>query len=211
MGAVPRQVDLEKIVWFIAKTTLEIERNLREPDQLLPFMPTAAWQRWQQTRPPGAFRGGAVTKRDLGPPHVQPTSQLGAIATITTRTDPGRWGALTLKLNGRHGRWLVTDLQRLLAARHYHRSPATELGRSERLLELEIQRAHLDREHANAALTAITRRLPELRKGSALHRDASQQAQRWRRIVDELTIELDGLRGRQQSRSTIAQTLRRTR
>jgi hypothetical protein len=128
------------------------------------------------------FDGGPVHKADIGPPHVQRASPTRAIASVTTRTDRQRWGALTLKLETFDGRWQATSLQRLLAATHYRTGADRDLPVVEIPLQQRLATARHDRDQARAALTATERRLSELPARGAARRPAVPSG-----VVEEVT------------------------
>jgi hypothetical protein len=143
---------LARFAAFIAKVTLEIERDLRKPELLLEVMPTRTWEQWQRGRLPGKFHGGAVLDADVGTPRIERLSDTRAIANVVTRTDDERWGALTMKLDASTGRWRAASIQRLYAARHYRTGPYPAVV--EVPVERRIATAAQDRDRAGAALQA---------------------------------------------------------
>ena len=209
MGPIPTDAQLEDIARFIARATLEVERSLREPEQLLAYMTPQAWQRWQQTRLPGSFTGGGVSRADVGVTRIQRLDTGRAIANLVTRTDAERWGALTLQLEAVGGRWRATGLQRLYAARHYQtgtRRPVVEPSPQQRL-----NAARTDRREAAAALRAVQRRLDELPKGSSGRRATTQLSTTWEKIVADLDREIATLTRRLEHGRQAQRVLRRTR
>jgi hypothetical protein len=207
-GPAATQQQLERYAEFLARTTLEIERNLRPPEALRDFMPPTVWANWRQAMPTGRFDGGPVHKADIGPPHLQRLSPTRAIASVTTRTDRQRWGALTLKLETFEGRWQATSLQRLLAAAHYRTGsdqPVVEIP-----LEQRLATARHDRVQARAALTATERRLSELPVRGAARRPAVQLKATWENVVAHLDREIAALTQRQQAARSVQRALRRS-
>jgi hypothetical protein len=94
---------LERFAAFLAKVTLEIERNLRHPELLLevhadPHLGAVAAQ-------PAArrFHGGPV-HADIGRPH-RAAQRHPRDRQRRHPHRPERWGALTMKLDASSGRW----------------------------------------------------------------------------------------------------------
>lgn len=201
--------DLEELAWFLARITLEIERGHRDPHQLLHYMDPRTWQQWRQSRPPGRFAGGPVHRTDIGRPRVELLTDRRAIANVVTATDTGRWGALTMKLDAPRGRWRAASIQRLYAARHYRTGPPTAIV--PRSLEQRLDTARNDRDQATAAMTAVTRRLDDLPRGSRGHRDASQLSTTWQKIIADLDHEIRTLRHHQDTSREIRHVRQRTR
>jgi hypothetical protein len=52
-GPAATQQQLERYTEFLARITLEIERNLRPPEALRDFMPPTVWAQWRQAMPTG--------------------------------------------------------------------------------------------------------------------------------------------------------------
>lgn len=88
MNRVPTDAQLERFAAFIARMTLEIERDLRQPEFLLAVMSPRAWDVWQQSRTPGRFHGGAIVDADIGTPRVERLTDTRAIANIVTGCSP---------------------------------------------------------------------------------------------------------------------------
>ena len=200
---------LERFAAFLAKVTLEIERDLRKPELLLEVMPTRTWEQWQRGRLPGKFQGGPVMDADIGTPRIQRLSDTRAIANVVTRTDAQRWGALTMKLDASSGRWRAASIQRLYAARHYRTGPHPPVV--EIPIEQRIATASLDRERAAAALQASRRRQAELKPRSAAHREARRMTDTWSRVVAEFDRELAALRQQRHTVIAVQRTLKRAR
>jgi hypothetical protein len=199
--------ELEAFARFLARLTLEIERDLRSPEQLQPFMPPQVWQQWQRGRQPGAFRGGTVVKSDIGRPRVERLDELRAIANVVTRTDRERWGALTMRLDATSGRWRATSLQRLYAARHYRTGPPTEVVIVPVRQRLTL--AETDRQQASAALRAVERRRQELPPGSTARREVARLSTTWKEVVANLDREISTLRQREELGQQAQRVLRR--
>lgn len=209
MGRAATDEELEAFARFLARVTLEIERDLRPPEQLLRFMPTRAWQQWQQARLPGRFAGGPVHRSDIGRARIERLDTRRALVNVVTRTDTERWGALTMRLDATNGRWQAASLQRLYAARHYR------TGAIRPIVPVSIERrlaiATTDRQQAAAALAAVTRRASELPKGSDGHRHTSSLSTTWKRIIDDLDREISTLQHKQQTGLEIRHARQRSR
>ena len=207
----PRATDeqLERFAAFLAKVTLEIERDLRRPELLLEVMPTQTWQQWQRGRLPGKFHGGPVLDADIGTPRIERLSDTRAIANVVTRTDAERWGALTMKLDASSGRWRAASLQRLYAARHYRSGPYPPVA--EVPVEQRIAATVQDRQQAAAALQASQRRQAELTPRTSAHREVKRVTDTWSKVVSDLDRELATLRQRQHTGIEIQRVLKRAR
>jgi hypothetical protein len=199
--------DLETFARFVARATLEIERDLRRPEQLLTLMPHETWEQWQTGRQPGALRGGAVVEADIGRPRIQRLDQRRAIVNVVTRTEPQRWGALSMQLEHSGGRWTIVSLQRLYAGRHYHAGRAQPVG--EPIIRQRLAAAEADRRQAAAALEATERRLVELPPGSSGHHETSRLSTTWRKVVADLDREVATLTRRHELGRQAQRSLRR--
>jgi hypothetical protein len=191
MGRLATDPELEEFARFLARLTLEIERNLRDPHQLAPFMPPRTWELWQRGRPPGGFEGGTVAKTDVGRPRIERLDDVRAIANVVTRTDRHRWGALSMTLDATRGRWCALTIQRLYANRHYRTGPTPnplEIPTAQRLAT-----AQGDHRYATAALHAVQRRLDELPAGSRARRETTRLSTTWKKVVADLDREITTL------------------
>lgn len=207
MNRVATTKQLERYAGFLARLVLEVERNLRPPDQLLQFVPIDVWRQWQRGRQAGRFRGGPVQDADIGPPHVQRVSATHALASVTTRTEPDRWGALALRLDAAGGRWQATSIHRLYVARHYRGGAVAPV--IENSLEQQLQTARSNRDQAAAALRAIEQCLTDRRtNGSDQQRDTDQLAATWRNVVGDLDREIAALTERQRAATATERALR---
>jgi hypothetical protein len=209
VGRIATDTELEEFARFVARTTLEIERNLRGPEQLQGLMTPRTWELWQRSRLPGAFSGGMVTRADIGRPRIQRLDARRAIANVVTRTDAERWGALTLKLDATSGRWRATGIQRLYASRHYRTGPTPPLV--EIPAEQRLANAQSDRHEAAAALRAVERRLDELPADSTARRQTKTLSTTWKRIVADLDREIATLEQRHELSQRVQRTRRRIR
>ncbi len=198
---------LADVVRFIARICLEVERGLRPPDHLLRLMEPRTAQRWRGKEFIGRFDGGPVQRQDIGLPRLSRLSDDHVMATITTRTQHDRWGALTLRLRSDGRRWKVAEVQRLLAAAHY-RTALTSAGSVEVPLEDKLARTAEDGRLVDAALRATNRRLADLPRTDPGYRSTGQLARAWRRIGAEIDQELADLRTRVLARQTVNQARR---
>lgn len=116
---VPREAtdrQLADMVNFLARLCLEAERGLRPPSQLERFMDPSIALRFDAFVTLGRFHGGPVQPSDLGQAHVARQPDGSVLASIVTRTEERRWGALCFRLQPREqGLWRVADARRLLA------------------------------------------------------------------------------------------------
>jgi hypothetical protein len=209
MNARATDEQLERFAAFLAKVTLEIERDLRQPELLLEVMPTRTWEQWQRGRLPGKFHGGPVMDADIGKPRIERLHDTRAIANVVTRTDTERWGALTMKLDASSGRWRAASIQRLYAARHYRTGPFPPVA--EVPVDQRIATAVQDRDRASAALQTSQRRQADLKPRTAAHREAKRMTDTWSKIVAELDRELAGLRQRRHTGVQVQRVLKRAR
>lgn len=207
MNRVATTKQLERYAGFLARLVLEVERNLRQPDQLLQFVPMDTWRQWQRGRQAGRFRGGPVQDTDIGPPHLQRVSATHALASVTTRTEPDRWGALALRLDAAGGRWKAASIHRLYVARHYRGGSVAPVV--ENSLEQRLQTARSNRDQAAAALRAIEQCLTDPPpSGSDQQRDTNRLAATWRNVVGDLDREIAELTERQRVATATEHALR---
>ena len=209
MNRVATTKQLERYAGFLARLVLEVERDLRPPDQLLQFIPMATWRQWQRGRQAGRFRGGPVQDADIGPPHLQRVSATHALASVTTRTDPHRWAALTMQLDARRGRWAAVSLQRLYAARHYRTGPPTPVVAVP--LTQQIDAARELRHHAAAALAAVQHHRRELPARSSGRHHLDELSTTWNKLVADLDRQLATLNRQVQTGQQAQRQLRRLR
>lgn len=179
---------LRTVAAYIARICLEVERGLRPPDQLTSLAHPRTTGPWRQIQT-GRFRGGPVVRHDIGPPQLSRLAHDHAIATVVTRTQGDRWGALTVRLRAERGRWYIADLKRLLAAANYRNGPDRTLP-PDLPLDEKTRRITDQRQLVHAALNATTRRLDGLDKTDPGRAETRRQAQRWQRIANALDHEL---------------------
>lgn len=157
----------------------------------------------------GRFHGGAVHDDQVGEPRLTRLGDGEVVATVVTRTEGDRWGAITLRMKAtEQGRWRITDLQRLLAATHYRAGPSQAIPAevaAARRLELVAE----DRRMAAAAHQATTRRLADLTRGAPGHRATRDLVRSWAAKLAELDRELADLRSRHDARQQIQRLFRR--
>lgn len=108
---------LATLIRHLARAHLEIERGLRDPDQLRGWIAPAAYLRLRQPDRPRFPRGGPVTPQDLGTVRLTRLADHHVYATVPTRETGDRWGAILLELAhapARHDqRWWATGIERL--------------------------------------------------------------------------------------------------
>jgi hypothetical protein len=192
---------LRIVAGYVTRICLEVERGLRPPEHLRGLADPRTAGLWPRSIQTGRFRGGPVVRQDIGPPNVSRVADDHAIATIVTRTERTRWGALTLRLRAEGRRWYVADLQRLLAAGHYRSGP-NQTATPEAPVEQQLRAVVDERRIVDAALHATNRRLDELAPHHASRGDTSRQADQWRRRIDRLDAELRDLQQRHQAAKT---------
>ncbi len=206
-GAPLTDHQLADILRFVARICLEVERGLRPRAHLLALMDRS--HRWSQPAQLGRFpRGGPVQDGQIGNPQVSRLTDTHIIATVVTRTEGNRWGALSLRLHAKHDRWRVADVQRLLAATHYvtaARTPPERASSPDRL------RRHLTEQHriAEAASRAATRRLDDLGPATPGYQAARELVDYWQRKQGELNLCLAELKASHESPEFVERMLRR--
>ena len=200
----PSDEQLADIFRFVARTCLEVERGLRPPAHLTSLMDPA--QRVIQAGQLGRFGGGPVQNNHIGQPQISRLTDTHIVATVVTRTDGDRWGALTLKLRAHGGRWRVADLQRLLAVAHYRTPPTTRVA-----VPASDPIAHIAeaRGMVAAAHEATMRRLADLPPDAPGYRAARDLARHWARKLGELDRQLTDFKPRPQERELADRVLRR--
>lgn len=200
----PTDQQFADMLRFIARTCLEVERGLRPPAHLTSLMdPT---QRLIQPGQLGRFGGGPVQNNHIGQPQISRLTDTHIVATVVTRTDGERWGALTLKLRAHGGRWRVADLQRLLAVAHYRTPPTTRVAVPAMDPITHIAEA---RRMVAAAHEATARRLAELTPDAPGYRAARDLSRHWQRKLAELDRQLADVKPRPQQRELAERALRR--
>jgi len=114
----PRQAtdrQLADMVNYLARLCLEVERGLRPPAQIKQYMSPSMALRFDGFVTLGRFRGGPVQPADVGQAHVARQRDGSVIASVVTRTEGPRWGALSFRLQPQEGLWRIADARRLLA------------------------------------------------------------------------------------------------
>lgn len=200
--------ELRTLASHIARICLEVERGLRPPEHLRALADRATSARWRAGVKVGRFRGGPPVRQDIGPPQLSRLSEDHAIATVVTRTEGARWGAVTLQLRAAGSKWHVADLQRLLAAAHYRAPSARDLD-DPVSLEDRIGRSAEEQRLGRAALAAVQRRLDELGGDSPGRDEAEHQLAYLKRALADLDRELYDLRSRRDLRRVVAQITRK--
>lgn len=118
MSAGPRAASdrqLADVVQYLARLCLETERGLRPAGQLTQYMDPAAALRFRALLTLGQFEGGPIHPDDVGTAHLTRHTDGTVFATVVTRTEARRWGALSFKLQEHEGQWRIADIRRLLA------------------------------------------------------------------------------------------------
>ena len=117
----PTDRQLADIVRYLARLCLEAERGLRSRDHLRRLMEPGDALRSRLLVTLGRFEGGPIRPADVGPAHVTRRADGSVLASVVTRTEGNRWGALTLRLRPHAGRYLIADMHRLHARTRPHR------------------------------------------------------------------------------------------
>lgn len=205
----PTDEQLADILRFIARTCLEVERGLRPPAHLLKLMDPNTGLRWSRHGMIGRFHGGPVQDDQIGDPHLTRLGDGKVTATVVTRTQGDRWGAITLRLQANEqGRWRIADLQRLLAASHYRAGPV-QTATPEVPATRRLRVAADDRLMAKAAHQASTRRLADLTPDAPGYRATRDLVRSWAKQLAELDRELADLKARHDTRQQVQRFLRR--
>jgi hypothetical protein len=186
---------LRTVVTYIARLCLEVERGLRPPDHLRQLTDPRANGLVRRRINVGNFTGGPVRRQDIGPPQLSRLTDEHAIATVVTRTEGNRWGALTIGLRAEQGRWYVVDLKRVLASRHYRTGPDQTVDRQPSPEET-IRSVTAEQRLVEAAYRATRRRLDDFAPRTKGRSEMKRQVERWQRRMAELDVELAALRRR---------------
>ena len=112
----PTDRELGDMVRHLARLCLEAERGLRPVEQFTKYMDPLEAVRFRRQLALGRFDGGPIQPNDVGPAHLTRYDDGTVFATVVTRTEGRRWGALSLKLRQIDQRWQISDIHRLLAA-----------------------------------------------------------------------------------------------
>ncbi len=208
-GPVATDEQVADILRFIARTCLEVERGLRPPEHLAELMDPNTALRWSRSGKIGRFHGGPVQDDQVADPHFTRLGDGEVAATVVTRTQGDRWGALTLRLQpDAQGRWRIADLQRLLAASHYRAGPSQTMP-PEATVARRLEVVGEDRRLAQAAHQAVETRLADLTPTAAGYRATRDIARYWTGKLAELDRELADLRIRHDTRQQTQQLFRR--
>ena len=205
---VPTDAELADMLRFVARTCLEVERGLRPPTHLRALMDPATANQLAEPGKLGRFRGGPVLDNEIGHPQTSRLNDTNIVATVVTRTEADRWGALTLRLRAKDGRWRLADLQRLLAAAHYRAAATATVEFATPPAGLSAQITE-ERRLAEAAHKATSRRLAELTPDRPGHNAARDLVSYWHDRIGELDRQLIDLNTRQQTSAPIDRLLRR--
>jgi hypothetical protein len=145
---------------------------MRDPEVLAEQMDPQAHCTWRRLRR-AELPGGAVRDSELGPVRLRRSEHGRVFATVTTPTQPGRWGALTFVLDIQQGRVAIRQIQRLHARGDYGRTTARDTPPREVPLE----------ERSRTRRCLPTPRWPAQRQQSAPrgHQDPRQLAARHHR------------------------------
>jgi hypothetical protein len=199
-------------VYKITRVYLEIERGLRAPDQLEPFLTPTEYRRHRNTpRHPSSRTRDVVVPTDVGHIHLDRHLPGQLTATVPTRETDDRWSALVLHFTRNHTGWRIDQLERLTRphlARDPYRRPAEPKDLDARIRDVEGERRLVD-----AAHHAATTQLRELRVAGGTkdrQREVRRQQQTWKRRRAELDHELTNLRTTRGLRVRLADVDRRS-
>jgi hypothetical protein len=197
-------------VYKITRVYLEIERGLRPPDQLEPFLTPTEYRRHRNTPHHPSSARDAVLPTDVGRIHLDRHLPGQLTATVPTREAGDRWGALVLHFARNHTGWRIDQLERLTrpsVARDPNLPPAEP-----DYLDARIRNVDDERRLVDAAHHAATTQLRELRvAGGTKDRQSEvrRQQQTWKRRRSELDHELTHLRTTRGLRVRLADVDRR--
>lgn len=204
----PTDRRLRAAIYHLAHTYLEVERGLRDPEHLKPYLTPAEYRR-HRIRPthPRATATGAVLPTDIGHIHLDRHLPGQITATMPTRETDQRWGALVLHFARHAGQWRIDQLERLTRPGHL-REPTVEPPEQDPLPQ-QIRQVTQERDLAAAAHRATTSRLADLQAADATPastvsiRQLAEQQHTWRRHHQQLDDELTRLRETHQLRQQL--------
>ncbi|MBY5161482.1 Rv3235 family protein [Salsipaludibacter albus] len=158
-----------EVIGSLVRLHLEVERGLRPPQHLAPYLTPAA-QRQIQLNPRRVFpHGGPVHPRDIGTPQLTRYADGRIHASLTAREQHDRWSAILLQLTtGRDGQLAVSELQRVPQrplARHVERSAQSDLRGLLEWVERErdiVEAGHVAEREAGSSTSRHASRLAEL-------------------------------------------------
>lgn len=200
MAQQPTDQQVAAIVRHLARKQLEIERGLRPPEHMAQHLTPAAY-RLMRLRPREHFpRGGPVHPKDLSGVNLTRYPDGHVYATLSTREQDDRWGAITMQLQpGPDGRFVVTELERV-RPRPMQRETPQELHQD---LDQQIRRAEDELRLTEAAVRAEQKRLASTDKQAA-RAEARDLVSAYESRLSDLDAELQDLRARQQTRAAVA-------
>ena len=186
--AQPTDDQLATMIRHLARLHLEIERGLRPPEQLEPYMTRPAYRRLRGPQGVRFNDPSPATPEDLGSVHLSRPAPDRVLASLTTREQADQHGALAIQLQANpQGRWRITELTRLDRHLAIHRpTPSPTTSWASRIREVEEERSVLA-----SAYRVETERLSEL-SGPAADRSRDLAAY-WQQRLTELDHELQRL------------------
>jgi hypothetical protein len=195
---------LERFVRHLARLHLEIERGVRDPDQLAQHLPPPVRTAWQRSRPAGTpLPGGAAREDELGAVHLGYGANGRVFANITTPTQPDRRGALTFVLDTRQDGITIRQVQRVHARGNYGIGSTVKTAPPpDTPIDEQLRRARTDRDQAGAALRSADQQKRDSDGGHATD-GTTQSRDNWRKIVTNLDREIRTLGQRRQAHDQI--------
>ena len=192
---------LQRVVRHLACLHLEIERGVRDPDQLAQHLPPPVRTAWQRSRPAGTpLPGGPAREDELGAVHLGYGANGRVFANITTPTQPDRRGALTFVLDTRQDSITIRQVQRVHARGNYGiGSTVKTTPPPDTPIDEQLRRARTDRDQAGAALRAADQQRRGPDSGHATD-GTTHSRDNWRKIVTDLDREIRTLGQRRQAR-----------
>ena len=193
--AQPTDQQLAAMIRHLAQLHLEVERGMRPPDQLRPYMTPASYRRLRGQQGVRFRDPSPPSPEDLGPVHLSRPSPDKVLASLRTREQGDQHGALVIELGAtREGRWRITELARVGHHLALH-GPTPSPVADERT---RIRRTEDERSAVKAAYWVEAKRVGEL-SGPEAER-AAALASYWGQRLTELDQELQALRQRHEMR-----------
>lgn len=182
----PRQ--FRAVAYHIARTYLEVERNLRDSRHLRGFLTAAEYRRHQLAPPPRPQSTGPVRPEDIGRVSLDSSGKDSVSASARIRRGEDAWSTLIIDLRRAVAGWQVDRLGRL---EHLLPLEPSEVRVAEHDLERRLGLAEEDRRSVRLAHEAATRRYDhsdDKRTRSA--RVLRQERDGWARLLDAVDGEV---------------------
>lgn len=192
-GAEPRLTprQFRAVAYHIARTYLEVERNLRDPRHLRDLLTAVEYRRHRLAPPPRPASTGPVRPQDIGRVSVDSSGEDHVSASAQVRRGEDAWSTLIIDLQRSGAAWQVDRLGRL---EHLLPLEPREVQVTGHDLERRIRLVEEDRRSVRLAHEAATRRYEgsdDKRTRSA--RVLRQERDGWARLLDDVNREITGL------------------